>query len=1347
MKKNLFPILMLLVSSLLLAQSSDTRKLVEKGMALRAKKDYKEALSVLSKAVKADPGFSEAWRQRGLVYSDLEKWRKAKADFERAIQADPRNAKAYVGRAFVKSSKKDWKGAVADCSQAIAIDPKYANAYMNRASSLYRMGELKTALADLDRCLKLDPKNALAFYSRAVVKTDLKDLQGAGRDLTRSLQIDGNHAFADSARQRLAKLPASGAPKVAPPAPAKGTVGTGQQKKGQTGRTTAAPVRPKPLESAPEPSMPAVVPYASAAQFERLSIPLEQFDEARYPAAERFAPEVAPAPLPVAPSRALAHIPENLDINHLAPAAYNAVVVAAKEGMRLLLGPMEATDEERFEKTWAPLFEYPCQPVIEYFNRLNPLLNRFIETRSALNMALFQFNDAYETAIAAAGLQDDEAVQEAMEVVGIHRHAVAALDARLIETARAIEALGEPPDPLVHKAKARKINEDALKFCQHASTAVEEVSDTEAGTYWVMSELKVEANPYQSDSSTRKTFSHSEGFAAGSVQVVETSPTTGKVIQYGKAGTVTWTPPKRLIPESESQYEYTVETASTKPPPAFWAEMPCATFSIETEYGNQRDNLKATLAKPNDKKTATLLFDDHRGSGVTDFGFVVHVSASGGEATYTYSYSKMALNKAQIAEIEAKAAQEADQQAKNKSDAQARQSAAEAEAEQKTQAIALCRANQQHFQEQLDRYQSQSQTASPQDRERYDYLSMVARANLQAERDNQTTMETGQWTRTRTDYDDWNFHYMAAQGQQAAEEWRKRTAALAAVPNLIAQLPPEMRESQRFLANAAIEAAVSRGDYEELKSKVHQLADNVKEYWTRRKQAQEHIAEVSDTALTTASTLRSGADTALFTLSMFGGAPIYTGYMAITSGIDAYHAPTVDGGKGGLTGGIVGMIKGVVSAYHPAAMVAVSAYDGYNQVYRDASGRTVQGGVEGAAKSAATSAIYALAMQKVVGPVLGRFIQKLKGQPVGKWPTVEQQLGDAQFKSRYANGRALVRLFQERVQLLRLARSSNDRAMVARLEEQARQAAQAIKCDYTAKMVLNQVGKNDPPTMKMYLAMDKVMMEQVEKTFAAKMKAQGYTPAEVRSFSNSASSGRAGMDVDIGLVEPPRFIRGADGKPMRNPVWDHWRKNNLCQTDASGRSRRVSLSEYQQKGQQTLQAAFNEVYGGPGRSTQGASVNFTTSLHSESYADMGWIGRRGLPHADFDAIDPRSAQQAGDVTAFKIGHNQGTSISRNPDYLTMQEGCRTLVKDMNTKLIGNRAPAGQAPVISPNAPLAKASPQVQRQILELRQVMDDFAGNRIGPIEAERRIKQLTGGQGLPAVVATYQDLLIAFTR
>jgi hypothetical protein len=240
-----------------------------------------------------------------------------------------------------------------------------------------------------------------------------------------------------------------------------------------------------------------------------------------------------------------------------------------------------------------------------------------------------------------------------------------------------------------------------------------------------------------------------------------------------------------------------------------------------------------------------------------------------------------------------------------------------------------------------------------------------------------------------------------------------------------------------------------------------------------------------------------------------------------------------------------------------------------------------------------------------------------------------------------------------------------------------------------------------------------------------------------RTFSNSASCGRAGMDIDYGVNSPARYLRDENGIFQSNPEYFNWLRG------ITQNGRRRSSYDLEQAGQRHLEDAFAEVVG-QGRNTREAFVNFTTPGHSEAYADQAWIGAGNRPTACFDNIDPRWVQQAADVTMFKV-NGLPAGHPALPHYLDLQEKCRTLVKDINTKLAGiNPLAPGR---VGAGSPLAAANQGMQDHIMRVRNIMDDFANNRIGPIQAERALNEMTGGEGLPSVVREFGDLLVGMTR
>jgi hypothetical protein len=96
-------------------------------------------------------------------------------------------------------------------------------------------------------------------------------------------------------------------------------------------------------------------------------------------------------------------------------------------------------------------------------------------------------------------------------------------------------------------------------------------------------------------------------------------------------------------------------------------------------------------------------------------------------------------------------------------------------------------------------------------------------------------------------------------------------------------------------------------------------------------------------------------------------------------------------------------------------------------------------------------------------------------------------------------------------------------------------------------------------------------------------------------------------------------------------------------------------------------------------------------------------------------------QQAADVSGFKV-NKLPVDHPQLGYYGVMQEQMRGLTKDFNTKI---------APMLKLKA---GADPEATRHLYEIRDTMDKFAKNEIGPIEAEHRIRELTGGKGMAEV-------------
>ncbi len=159
-------------------------------MARLETREWDEAVSDFSQALKLDPENALALARRGSAKSAKRDWDGALADFDKAIELKP-DYRAYNGRSLVRVHKGDPVRALEDINKSIALDSRSAVSFRLRGS-IYRMnGDDDRALADYNRALKLDQKFGLAWRARGFLNYDRRDYTNALSDFRMAIQIRG----------------------------------------------------------------------------------------------------------------------------------------------------------------------------------------------------------------------------------------------------------------------------------------------------------------------------------------------------------------------------------------------------------------------------------------------------------------------------------------------------------------------------------------------------------------------------------------------------------------------------------------------------------------------------------------------------------------------------------------------------------------------------------------------------------------------------------------------------------------------------------------------------------------------------------------------------------------------------------------------------------------------------------------------------------------------------------------------------------------------------------------------------------------------------------------------------
>ncbi len=152
---------------------------------------YKEAISLLDKAIEKDPENIYALINRGVDQSILEDYQGSIDDYTRVIEIDPNNALAFLNRGKNKERLGDFQGAIEDFENAIKtkggesiymdkvkssfietgfeFDVNMEEIRFERGIARYKMDSLKLAFDDFNFCLNTNYKRPASLYWRGLV--------------------------------------------------------------------------------------------------------------------------------------------------------------------------------------------------------------------------------------------------------------------------------------------------------------------------------------------------------------------------------------------------------------------------------------------------------------------------------------------------------------------------------------------------------------------------------------------------------------------------------------------------------------------------------------------------------------------------------------------------------------------------------------------------------------------------------------------------------------------------------------------------------------------------------------------------------------------------------------------------------------------------------------------------------------------------------------------------------------------------------------------------------------------------------------------------------------------------
>jgi tetratricopeptide (TPR) repeat protein len=169
-KALLFGSIYFLLVNGVLSQSKDGEgsdgadAIYEQGLDLMRRGQYREARTLLEKALHADPSDPKLHELLGDAYEQLRDSYHAIDAYTESLKREPQRFSAYDKRAHIYYLRRDWTLAIADYSKAIQMRPDIVRNYYNRALAYRELSQFAKARTDFESAYEKGDVNPTAYY-------------------------------------------------------------------------------------------------------------------------------------------------------------------------------------------------------------------------------------------------------------------------------------------------------------------------------------------------------------------------------------------------------------------------------------------------------------------------------------------------------------------------------------------------------------------------------------------------------------------------------------------------------------------------------------------------------------------------------------------------------------------------------------------------------------------------------------------------------------------------------------------------------------------------------------------------------------------------------------------------------------------------------------------------------------------------------------------------------------------------------------------------------------------------------------------------------------------------------
>lgn len=1095
-----------------------------------------------------------------------------------------------------------------------------------------------------------------------------------------------------------------------------------------------------------------------------------------------------------------------LEIEALTQKQWDGAVAAAQQAVGMLYGDLSPEEQKQFNAVWAPMRGFPTQECVDYLNALNPLLGEFLALRTAINRTSGQLEQAMIEAGWAAELDAETLTREYLALAARYRDFLYSLQNRMDAVAKDIAALGDPPDARALMQQAQQSYQGSKDYVRSLGRVETGPQGIWVGYYFdetgVPGLKNIKKHPILFMIYNTASPGETPRFRAINLESDDDAPTAWVdsllldkwgILELVEQDTIqgeigdeddTWTiyaqrqvddqipifPGAELELYEEEAQNRLAALAEEKEGIKDWKKAIRHAVSVGFTQNAIKDIRLHYRMRPYFLQAARQFLSEQNWGGSVEsdlYTMQFLLERYSGQTPPPPEDDAGAEETAQEAKTEENGESEEKNTAPEPSFPGTPTSlhlvddkTADERRQLDQEAVAFHERNIQSIRRHLERDREElAEETDPVRRHALEQRILHGESDIQSERDRIASLKTGTLVHSRSPFDDYAKSRFI---QNIARDQRKMETITRATENaykLAERLPEDKARQIRAAADKHLGPELMASlDAKKAVEVINTLYSVAESHWEAERYKADADAAWADAGLQTAKSVKNRADQAMEYASMAGGQSVYMAYKGAT---------------GYIEGGPKEAVLRVAESYNKVTGTVASAYRGYEEdgfkeaflrvagSYNDATGwaedfyrgyQASDGDLLEAMGGATWKMTRAMAINKGTQFAATRISQRYATAPksasttlrktaAGKKPKTGKQpvqaLGRAkrkssdpnvdfnrpltdmeikEFRAQVADGRTRVTSYKKTYAKLQKARKAKAPPKeIKKLLRELDDRAAKIHASPEAKIMMKNLQaspKNNDMVKRYCNAMDRVHT-RVEKRFRDNMAQNGWKTQNMVPIRNKESGKSVNMDYDIALKEEKWF----DENGKYNP----WLTKN---------GEAVPVVAWQAEAQQQWNAAFSAETG------QDAVRSFETvtfSKHPEAYADLKVLEKNGVL-----AADKGWAQQTGDVSQAKAWDmRENRNMGRVEKYVEIARGT---AKDATRKLL---------PLLDNNKPKQgtpsyKVWEKHKNYWTKVTRVMEDMGSMKISPMEADRKIRLITGGKSVVEVTEDMSQLMSA---